>query len=56
MKLVVVVVIAFWLLCGIAGDWMLEGSDGLHWKRVARGPVILIEAFREKPVTYPDHA
>jgi len=55
-KLIVAVAVFAWLLCGVAGDWMLEGSGELHWKKVAKGPITLIQAFREKPVTFPDHA
>jgi hypothetical protein len=54
MKAFVAFGILFWLICGFAGDWMLEGLDELHWKAVARGPITLVKAFDEKPVTYPD--
>ena len=53
MKLFIGIAVVFWLLCGIAGDWMLESDGDLHWKKVARGPVTLIQAFNEKPVSIP---
>ena len=55
MKLVVAVGVVFWLLCGLAGAWMIEGRDGLRLKTVARGPLSLIKAFtEEEPVHYPE--
>ena len=53
MKLFVAVMIFFWLLCGLIGAWMLEGGDNLHFKSIAKGPLTLVKAFNEKPVTYP---
>jgi hypothetical protein len=53
MKLFVGFFMFFWLICGFAGALMLEGGDDLHWKTIARGPISLITAFNEKPVTYP---
>jgi len=55
MKLFVGVMIFIWLVCGLAGAWMLEGGDDLHWKTIARGPISLIKAFNDDPVTVPDH-
>ena len=40
-----------WLLCGLAGAWMLGDLD--DWKTIARGPITLVRAFNEDPVTYP---
>jgi hypothetical protein len=53
MKWFVVFAVFFWLLCGLIGAWMLEGRDDLHLKTIARGPITLIEAFKEDPLTYP---
>jgi hypothetical protein len=53
MKLLVVFVLFFWFICGLAGAWMLEGKDDMHIKTIARGPLTLIDAFNEHPVTYP---
>ena len=53
MKAFVVFAVFVWLLCGFIGAWMLEGIDDLHVKSVARAPLTLIEAFNEKPITYP---
>lgn len=54
MKLAIGVAIIVWLLCGLIGDWMLEGREDMHLKRIARGPITLAEAFNEKPVRYPE--
>jgi hypothetical protein len=53
MKWFVVFGVFVWLLCGFVGAWWLEGLDDLHLKTIARGPISLIEAFNENPVTYP---
>lgn len=50
MKLLLTVGLVFWFVCGIAGAWML-GDFG--WKPIARGPLTLVEAFNEDPVTIP---
>jgi hypothetical protein len=52
MKLWLGIAVFFWLLCGLIGDWMLEGRDNLHWKDIGRGPITLVKAFNENPVTY----
>jgi hypothetical protein len=53
MKLVFWVLVIFWLVCGFAGDWLMDGLDDLHWKAIARGPLTLVEAMNENPVTIP---
>jgi hypothetical protein len=53
MKLFVGLAVFVWLLCGLAGTWMLEGSGDLQWKMIARGPLTLVKAFNDKPVSYP---
>ena len=53
MKLFVVIAIFVWLICGLAGDWMSHGGGDLRWKKVIRGPITLIEAFNDDPVTIP---
>ena len=50
MKLLLTVGLIFWFLCGLAGAWRL---DDLHWKPIARGPLTLIKAINEVPVTIP---
>lgn len=53
MKWFVAFAIFLWFLCGFVGAWMLEGLDNLHVKTIARGPISLVKAFNENPVTYP---
>lgn len=44
------IALIFWLICGFAGAWWLGDH---HWKTIARGPLSLVKAFNENPVTYP---
>lgn len=53
MKLFVAFAVFIWLLCGFIGAWMLEGGGELHFMLIAKGPITLIRAFNENPVTYP---
>jgi hypothetical protein len=53
MKLFVGFVVFFWLICGFAGAWMLEGRTDMHWKTIARGPISLVKALNDEPVTLP---
>lgn len=48
MKLLLTMGVIFWLVCGLAGAWRL---DDLHWKPIARGPLTLIDALDENPVS-----
>jgi hypothetical protein len=50
MKWFVVFAVFVWLLCGLAGAWRL---GNMHIKTIAKGPISLIKAFDEKPVSYP---
>ena len=52
MRAFVILAIIVWLLCGFAGEWM-AGSTRIHWQKVARGPLTLVEAFNEAPRNYP---
>ena len=53
MKLFVIFVLFFWLLCGFVGAWWQEGPGNMHFKSIAKGPITLVHAFNNKPVTYP---
>jgi hypothetical protein len=52
-RAVLFTLLAFWLICGFAGAWMLEGRGNIRWTSIAKGPLTLVRAFNEKPVTYP---
>jgi hypothetical protein len=52
MKLWFALAVIIWLLCGVAGAWMM-GESSIHWKTIAKGPITLAKAFKEDPVTYP---
>jgi hypothetical protein len=53
MKALFGVLVFIWLLCGFVGAWRLDELHPLHWGTVARGPLSLVEAFNDQPVTYP---
>jgi hypothetical protein len=53
MKLALGIAVFFWLLCGLIGAWRIEGRHDMHLKTIARGPISLVKAFNEYPVTYP---
>lgn len=52
MKLVLGVILFFWLLSGVVGAWWLDELDRHHWKAIARGPITLAQALNDDPVTY----
>lgn len=54
MKLFVAFALIFWLICGFAGAWLLEGLDDLHAKTIAMGPISLVHGFKENPWTRTD--
>jgi hypothetical protein len=51
MKFAVIIALIFWLVCGMAGAWMLGDLDRQDWKKVARGPITLHQALNDDPVT-----
>ena len=53
MKLLLTVGLIFWVICGFAGDWMMDGLGDLHWKAIAWGPLTLIEGLNEDSPTLP---
>ena len=54
MKWFVTFAIVIWLLCGVAGAWMLGAGGDLRWKAIARGPITLVKAYNESSGSYPD--
>jgi hypothetical protein len=53
MKLFIIFVLVVWLICGFVGSWWQEGAGNMHFKSIAKGPITLVHAFNDKPVTYP---
>jgi hypothetical protein len=53
MKWAVIVLVLIWLFCGVAGAWMLDDLDSVHWKTIARGPITLVRAINENPGGIP---
>jgi hypothetical protein len=50
MKLLIIILATIWLMCGLFGAWWL---GDMHFRRVALGPITLVKAFDDQPVTYP---
>jgi hypothetical protein len=48
MKFYVSIAVFVWLICGLAGAWLL-GQQRLDIGTIARGPITLVKAI-EKPV------
>ena len=53
MKFAIIVLAGIWLLCGVAGAWMLDDLDSVHWKMIARGPITLVKAVNESNPHFP---
>jgi hypothetical protein len=53
MKLWVGFAVFMWLLSGLIGAWVLDDLDVDHWKMIAKGPMTLIKAVNEHPVSIP---
>lgn len=53
MKWAVIVLVLIWLFCGVAGAWMLDDLDSVHWKTIVRGPITLVRAINENPGGIP---
>lgn len=53
MKLAVGIIVFIWLLCGLVGDWIIDGRDDLHFKPIIYGPITLADALNDHPMSYP---
>lgn len=53
MKFAIAFIVVVWLICGVVGAWMLDELDLEHWKTIARGPITLVNAEKDNPVTIP---
>ena len=53
MKMFVGIAVFVWLLCGLAGAWMLEGANHMHARTIIRGPISLIKAINDAGTPYP---
>ena len=52
MKLFIGVALFIWLVCGLAGEWLLEDGGDIRWQSVAKGPITLIKAMERSPPTF----
>jgi hypothetical protein len=52
MKMFVALAVVLWLLCGVAGAWMLEGAE-MHAKTIALGPIAVMRGFNQAPEWIP---
>lgn len=50
MKLLIVILTAVWLACGLFGAWRL---DDHRLSSIARGPLMLAKASKDAPMSYP---
>lgn len=53
MKFAIAFIVVVWLICGVVGAWMVDELDLEHWKTIARGPITLVNAEKDNPVTIP---
>ena len=53
MKLFLIFILIFWLICGVAGAAWQEGLGNMHFKSIAKGPITLVHAINHNPVTVP---
>jgi hypothetical protein len=53
MKLFIFFAMFIWLVCGVAGAWWKEGVGNMHFKTIAKGPISLVRAINDNPVSYP---
>ena len=53
MKLFIFFAVFIWLVCGVAGAWWKEGVGDMHFKTIAKGPISLVRAINDNPVSYP---
>jgi hypothetical protein len=52
MKLLVFLGVFIWLICGLAGSWMLD-DDGMQLRTIALGPISLVRGYNETAPTHP---
>ena len=53
MKLFVFFALFIWLLCGFVGTAWEHGFSNMHFKSIAKGPITLVHAINNNPVSYP---
>jgi hypothetical protein len=53
MKYLVGIVVFLWLLCGLIGAFMEDELSPRHWDTIAKGPITLIHAINDNPLSVP---
>ena len=53
MKLAIGLLVFLWFFSGALGAWMTGDLDRHHWKKIARGPITLVKAINDNPVSVP---
>lgn len=53
MKYAVGLFVFLWIMSGAVGAWVMGDLDRQHWDMVARGPLTLVRAINDNPVTIP---
>lgn len=50
MKLLIGFLVVIWLACGLLGAWRL---GDMRFETILRGPIAMVKAFNDVPVSYP---
>ena len=50
MKLLIGILIFIWFACGLIGAWRL---NDMRLSTIVRGPIAMVKAFNDAPVSYP---
>lgn len=53
MKFAISILLFLWIFAGALGAWMTDDLDRHHLKKIARGPITLVKAINDNPVTVP---
>ena len=48
MKAFVALAVVIWILCGVAGSWMLHNGE-MRLKTIAYGPISLVKGYNSAP-------
>ena len=53
MKFAISILLFLWIFAGALGAWLTDDLDRHHLKKIARGPITLVKAINDNPVTVP---
>lgn len=52
-KYLVGIIVFLWLLSGLIGAFMEDELSPQNWQAIAKGPITLIHAINDNPLTVP---